>query len=67
MTIEQAKANQKFLEMKKELSADISYLKDRIENDTECYEKHSKYKNIFKLLLKNVFLCCSMQFKHAVL
>ena len=28
-----------------------------------CYEKHSKYKNIFKFLLKNVFLRCSMQFK----
>ena len=28
-----------------------------------CYEKHSKYKNIFKFLLKSVFLCCSMQFK----
>ena len=28
-----------------------------------CYEKHSKYKNIFNILLKNVFLCCSMQFK----
>ena len=28
-----------------------------------CYEKHSKYKNIFQFLLKNVFLRCSMQFK----
>ena len=45
MTIEQAKANQKFLEMKKELSADISYLKDRIENDTEYKKLVMQQKN----------------------
>ena len=31
---------------------------------TSCYKKHSKYKNIFKFLLKNVFLCCSMQLSY---
>lgn len=45
MEIEQAKADRKFLEMKKNLSDDISFLKDRIANDAEYKKLVMQQKN----------------------